>query len=75
MYHTLFDFLTHTEGTTYILVAPEGFGLSSRIGAPAGVCTAAVCLGLFFLFGGKSSPDDPSGEENPSRSPAEQTRE
>ena len=44
--------------TTYILVAPEGFRLPLGIGATAGIIVAAICLGLFFAFGGKASPDD-----------------
>ena len=33
---------------TYILMAPEGFKLSSSIAYPAGIIFAALCLGIFI---------------------------
>ncbi|MHC1757706.1 MAG: carbon starvation protein A [Methanosarcina sp.] len=41
--------------TTYILQAPEGFGLPGSISYPAGVICAAVACGLFAIFLGKRS--------------------
>ena len=36
---------------TYILQAPEGFGLSTTIAYPAGIAFAGICLALFLLRG------------------------
>ena len=43
--------------TTYILIAPEGFGLSQEIAYPMGIFSALLCLGLFlFVAHKKYSP-------------------
>lgn len=41
--------------TTYIIIAPEGFKLSTAIGYPAGILAAVVCMGLFMKKAGSSS--------------------
>jgi carbon starvation protein CstA len=42
---------------TYIMMAKEGFKLSSTVSYPAGIIFAAVCLGLFIKYT-KSNPKD-----------------
>lgn len=43
--------------TSYILIAPEGFKLSSSIGVPVGVVAAAAALGLFLSVAAKKSKE------------------
>ncbi|HAR80279.1 MAG TPA: carbon starvation protein A, partial [Succinivibrionaceae bacterium] len=38
-----------TVTVTYILVAPEGFRLSSSIGNPVGIAAAVLCTALFIF--------------------------
>ena len=42
---------------TYILMAPEGFKLSSKISYPAGIIFAVICLGLFIKTINSKSED------------------
>ena len=42
---------------TYILMAPEGFELSSKISYPAGIIFAVACLGLFIKSINSKSQD------------------
>ena len=51
---------------TYILMAKEGFQLSTAIAYPAGIIFAAVCLGTFVftcVMGKGKNADSPAVEE------------
>jgi branched-subunit amino acid transport protein len=39
--------------STYILIAPEGFKLSTTIGYPVGILVAALAFALFMIAGKK----------------------